>query len=625
MQPANIVNKALSNVVDDLYTYLKGQASISIKKKDIERKLPLLSHYIDSVRLVKTLWQIDKPVDIDSFYCDSHVLLRKPGAKDPYRKKVDFVSDLDSKDNFVIQGIAGQGKSILLRHLFINEATLGNHIPIFIELRRIQKNETLLTHIFLFLQILDLPTDPALFQILLKSGKFMFFLDGFDEIPNDQIPSTLNELEHLASISRNSQFIVTSRLGSPIAMSSLFNVVSLDDLRGDEYQKVIGKLSSTKEYAEAIIQKIKAQTPGISGLLCTPLLVTLLLVSYKSYQAIPIQLSDFYESIFITLLQRHDGTKPAFTRPRRCSLNDNQYREVFDVFCFESKRLNTKLFDYRQIYSLAEKAMSFLDIKEDADAYVKDIKNITCLLLEESGQYRFIHGTVQEYYSASFVKNLPDPSALKFYQACLDDPRRATIWSQELEFLSHIDLYRYTKYFFLPMCSEAMGYDHDLDPNFLHPAEISLKQTKNILEGWSIDLRYENNVASRGSISVERIIPLEFVARDLEYGIVDSLFSLDYTELTRSIASGKVLVKPQHQPSGTSVSTAQQLDMRPTHPPTQSPLYVRITFNQILDEGFLITELKSIAQRFSSTAYSRWQQATSYLTKQDSFAKTLEI
>ena len=108
MQPANIVSKALSNVIDDLYTYLKSQASIRIKKADIRRRLPFLSDYIDGVRLVKTLWQIDKPVDVESFYCDSHVLLQTRG-KTAHRKKINFVSDLNSKGNFVIQGIAGQG------------------------------------------------------------------------------------------------------------------------------------------------------------------------------------------------------------------------------------------------------------------------------------------------------------------------------------------------------------------------------------------------------------------------------------------------------------------------------------------------------------------------------------
>lgn len=603
--------KALSNVIDDLYTYLKSQASVKIKKADIQRKLPSLCDYIDSVRLVKTLWQTDKAIDVEYFYCDSHVVLQGKRSKKSYRKKINFVSNLNSYDNFVIQGIAGQGKSILLRHLFINETLVGSHIPIFIELRRIQRNEALLTHISRFLHILDLPSDDTLIQILLKSGRFMFFLDGFDEIAHDQMSSILNELEYLTSISRSCQFIVTSRPNSPIAMSPLFNVVLLDNLRGNEYHRVIRRLSDSKKYADAIIAKIKAQESGVSQLLCTPLLVTLLLVSYKSYQAIPIQLSDFYESIFANLLQRHDGTKPTFTRPRKCSLNDNQYRQVFDAFCFESKKQDSKVFEYQQIYSFAKKAMSLLDINEDVDAYIKDIKNITCLLLEESNQYRFIHGTVQEYYSASFIKNLPEPSALKFYQACLD-PRKASHWLQELAFLSDIDIYRHTKYFLLPVCSRFMGYEQEVDPTFLHPAEISLDRTINILGTWLLGFRYDEGKPRCSSLHFGFTFQaLNYRVEEIDF--IHEIFFFDYTELMDNIVSGKTAINTQGKSARISANTGEHLDV------------TLISIKQILDEGLLTSEFKSIAQRLSLIAYTQWHQAISYLNKKDAFIKTVEV
>jgi len=620
MQTANMFNKSLSNLIDDLYTYLKSQASIQIKKSDIKHKLPFLSDYIDSVRLVKTLWQIDKPIDVESFYCDSHVLLQQTG-KTTKRIKINFVSDLNSNDNFVIQGIAGQGKSILLRHLFINQAVLGTHIPVFIELRRIQTNETLSTHISRFLQILDLPSDPTIIQILLRSGKFMFFLDAFDEIPKDQMASILNELEYLTSISRNCQFIVTSRLDSPISRSPLFNVILLDNLRGKEYQELIRKLSDSEKYAKAIITKIKAQQPTISQLLCTPLLVTLLLMSYKFYQTIPTHLSGFYESIFINLLQRHDGTKPGFTRPRRCSINDNQYRQVFDAFCFESKKLKTQTFDYQLIYSLIDKAMSLLAIKEDADAYIKDIKSITCLLLEESGQYRFIHGTVQDYYSASFVKALPEPSAIKFYQACLDF-RRTWPWLQELEFLSDIDPYRYNKYFFLPICSKAMGYAHTVGPNFLHPARISLDRTKNIFDTWTLTLKLDNGKTKCTSLESMFTPTRHFLTHDLHAHVIYGIFNFDYSQLMDNIISGKVVINTKHE---LYTNTGQHPGTTPSHAVPPDVREVKIAIKQILDEGFLTTEFKSIAQRLSLNVYNQWQQAISYISKQDAFGKTLEI
>lgn len=620
MVESSIAHSPLAPAVNDLYTYLKSKALIRIKKADIQRKLPVLDHYIDSVRLVKTLWQVDKPVDVESFYCDSHVLLQTRGKK-PRRKKVNYVSDLNSKDNFVIQGIAGQGKSILLRHLFINQASLGTHIPIFIELRRIQTNEKLLTHISRFLQMLDLPADPTIVEILLRSGKFMFFLDGFDEIAYNQVMSIINELEYLTSISRGCRFIITSRLDSPITMSPHFNVVSLDDLRRDEYQKLIRKLSDDRKYARAIVTAIKARQPSISQLLCTPLLVTLLLIAYKSYRTIPVQLSGFYEFIFINLLQRHDGTKPAFTRARRCSLNDNQYRQVFDAFCFESKKLNTKAFDYQQIYSLVNQAMSSLGIDEDVDAYIKDIKSITCLLLEESGQYRFIHGTVQDYYSASFVKNLPEPSAIRFYRACLDSPR-FRFWLQELEFLSDIDPYRHTRYFLVPVGSRAMGYEHDVHPTFLHPARISLDRTKNIFETWILTLTRHNGKTRCSSIET-RFTPTRYLLTQHRYpDVIHKVFSYDYTQLMDAIISGKTVINTRDQPS---INIAQRSGTTPSRREPSRVPQVSITIKQILDEGFLTSEFKSAAQVLSLNACTRWHQAIAYLNRQDLFAETLEI
>ena len=610
MPPATIPDRALSNLVDDIYSHLKSLALIQIKKADIQRKLPALRTYIDNVRLVKTLWQIDKPVDVESFYCDSHVLVRRNRTAKQYRRRLDRVSDLNSRDNFVVQGIAGQGKSILLRHLFINEAQSPTRIPVFIELRRIQHTETLSHHIATFLDILGLPTGQDLIRELLKSGKFIFFLDGFDEIPDHQVLSILNELEYLASISPSCQFIVTSRPRSPITLSPQFNVVVLDNLQRNEYQTLIRKLSDTKKYGDAIIARIKGQQPAISELLCTPLLVTLLLISYKSYQTIPTQLSDFYESIFISLLQRHDGTKPAFTRSRRCSLNDNQYRQVFDAFCFESKRHNTTTLDYQQVYSSVEKAMSLLDLKQDAESYIKDIKNITCLLLEESNQYRFIHSTVQEYYGASFVRSLPEGSAIKFYQACLDD-RTAIRWNQELAFLGDIDPYRHARYFVIPMCSKNMGYQHELDPSFVHPPEMSLDRTKNILGSWELTLEYDGQ---------PHCAILAFHRALGSFGADPTPLHLLHLYLTRVMQADCAELISNALAGNIPVVTTQ-----PLRTTSNRPNQVTLTARDILDAGFLTTELQAVAQEISYRAYTQWQQAISYLSRRDAIIEALDL
>jgi len=454
--------KVLSNVMDDLYSFLKNKASFEIKKSNVERKMPALLQKMTDVRLVKTLWQIEYPVDVETFYCDSYLLIPSKIRENTKRRKVVNTSSLGSKRNFVIKGIAGQGKSILLRHLLVKELETGQRIPVFIEFRRIQKNEKIIDHINRFLDILEFPTDIEFFRHLLKSGKFVFFLDGFDEIPETDVTRLLNEIEFLASLSKDSQFIISTRPGTSIEMSSHFNLVSLDNLVGDEYIKFIKKLAPSSQYAKTLINAIKSHSSNISELLCTPLLITLLIISYKSYQTLPGQLSDFYESIFQILLQRHDGTKPGFIRPRLCSINDHQYREIFDVFCYKSKAASSMVFNYNQVYDLIQSALSITKLNEDVDCFLKDIKNVTCLLLEEGTQYRFIHKSVQEYYSASFIRTLPDNLVRVFYDACLNISLFKN-WRQELLFLSEIDKYRYIKHFLIPHFESLLAIDPDVD------------------------------------------------------------------------------------------------------------------------------------------------------------------
>ena len=249
--------------------------------------------------------------------------------------------------------------------------------------------------------------------------------------------------------------------------------------------------------------------------------------------------------------------------------------------------------------------MHLLDINEDIDSYIKDIKEITCLLLEESGQYRFIHNTVQDYYSASFIKSLPEPSVVKFYEACLDQSR-AKNWLLELHFLLDIDPYRHTKYFILSQCSKAMGYEHELDRTFLHPEEISLDRTRNILGNWQLSLSHDKDDNPYCS-SIYFGDTLAFWGRRAGDISTHDLFSCDYTQVMANIVSGKIAINNSKPPTITDATR------------------IKITANQILDAGLLTIEFKSIAQKFSLDAYGQWQQAIAYLDRKDALIKTLDI
>ena len=608
---------AFSNVVDDLYNFLKSKAKYTLNKRNVTRKLPTLFSRMQNVRLVKTLWQFDTAVDVESFYCDSHVITPQTKGRQGLRLRIDKVSDFGQVGNILVKGIAGQGKSIFLRHLCIKEFESGKRIPIFIELRRILKNETIFDHISRYLDILDLPIDANLFKVLLQSGKFVFFLDGFDEIQEEHKQRTLNELENLSSYSGNSQFIITTRPNTSIEMSPAFDVFTLDDLIGKEYKTVINKLAGSHSYANTLIKAISANADEVLPLLSTPLLITLLIISYKSYPTLPEKLSGFYDSIFFVLLRRHDGTKPGFIRPRRCKINDNQYREIFDTLCFESKKSGKHFFDYRVMCELIKKSIERMNLIEDADCYLKDIIDVTCLILHEGNEYRFIHKSVQEYYAASFIKNRPDNLCKNFYTACMSDLFTSATWGQELGFLSEIDKYRYSKYYLLPLCRKWLNVDNDNDLINGCPSTTN-ELIKHTVGLFVIGLASSED-GEDGCVHSFQLNTLSQILSEVNY--LD-LMELDFCDLAsrieeKSISVDKELLEHNYYQSKIKAPQKENAEFTSGS--------VEITVEQIKNEGYHVNEITSLATRIINDIYSIWRETYLFVNREESFDITADI
>jgi predicted NACHT family NTPase len=107
--------------------------------------------------------------------------------KATYKKLTTDFNDLDElfKDynNITIVGSAGSGKTTLIKNIFLQTIYNQNRIPILIELRNLNEFkgdfEKLITEKILKSKIK--PSD-KIFKRTLESGKFLFLLDGYDEI-----------------------------------------------------------------------------------------------------------------------------------------------------------------------------------------------------------------------------------------------------------------------------------------------------------------------------------------------------------------------------------------------------------------------------------------------------------
>jgi hypothetical protein len=435
--------QALKRVVDSTYSSVSEKAQKFLKKLRNDKEISQVYTQLSRVRKVKTIGQLDKAVDLMTFYCPSHIYIEGK------RKRITTLDDFKTDENILIEGIAGQGKSIFLRYLSSVEMVRGNVIPVFVELRLIGDGQSLLARIIAALKEFKLDIDAETFSDLANSGKLLLLLDAFDEIGDEFRARVLFEIDTLRRKHEKLRIVATSRPDSGIAACPQFHVVRLSDLEGNEFEAVIHKLLDEGGLATQLIRQVQQHKGGIRELLITPLLVTLLVIRYKSFQELPEQLSDFYDSLFQLLLQRHDGVKPGYKRPRKCAINDYQYRQGFEALCSLAKKHQGGKLDHATIYSISENALKDASITADADHFLNDIVKITCLIVKDGEEYRFIHRSVQEYYAASYIRRKPDVVVQNLYPKIFAEPR-CWRFEQELHFLSEIDPYRYHKFCVLP-------------------------------------------------------------------------------------------------------------------------------------------------------------------------------
>jgi len=443
-----MAKKAVATICADVYTAAKSTIATKLKVLSSKSKIDSISRNLRDVRLVKTIWQFDRPVDLFDFYYPSKIehLNRRMSVTD--------LSQLPPT-NHIVQGTVGQGKSIFLRYLTCQELIRGKAIPILFELRKIKLGQRLIQRILDEMDLLGFPADSDVFDAFARQGKMNLFLDGFDEIPEALRQDVIGDIESLCRKYDNMRMVITARPDSGIQNSSLFQIVRLSPFKAQEYKDVIRRICHDKDIASQIVSGIM-RAKNVRSILTTPLMVTLLVFRYRLDQTIPENVGEFYGDLFSVLLQRHDKSKPGYTRPRISGASDTAMRETFDAFCYLTRKDHESDLSSGEIGRYVKQALNVCELSLNEDHVVADLTSITCLVQREGDAFNFVHKSVQEYHAAAFIASRPDDIARKFYEAM---SARWMEWREEIFFLEQLDRYRCTSWFVLPQLEALLGYD----------------------------------------------------------------------------------------------------------------------------------------------------------------------
>ncbi|GAB2817670.1 NACHT domain-containing protein [Ferruginibacter profundus] len=439
------------NIFNSLYDEGKQFLGKSVKKY-LEKHKTKFSSF-------KTLLKGNTPVYLYDIYYPINL-------NQDHKKTIDTsnIKNLFADGNYVtIIGDAGSGKSTLIKHLFLNSIKEQFALPILIELRYLNGTngnieEFICEHVFEN----KLSVNGKILEKLFEKGKFVFFLDGFDELNSDIRNHVIKSLNLFMSAYDENKFILTSRPYSNIESLSVFRNLHIKKLEPKEINEFIElQLKGEKELAKKIQLSIKeSKSSYIESFLANPLLLTLYILTFQTYAEIPDKKYIFYRRVVNALFSEHDSkTKLGYIREKKSQLNQEQFEEILKAFSLLSYFDEHFYFDFDYVNSTFKKIKQRIkSINFDNSNLIDDLKSAVALWVEDNGKYSFVHRSLQEYFAASFIKNLNPEENERAYKKMIErfskTEKRLSEYSNFLSLCNEMDEINFYTFYYLPLLKE---------------------------------------------------------------------------------------------------------------------------------------------------------------------------
>lgn len=399
-----VVAGFLNHKLDSLVETGKG----TLKSAADKVRLHLDSTYREYLNCVlrkysraKSFFIRNEPVPLYSFYVPIGLSYSK-------NKTIDHagIQHVGKVSQFsIITGLGGSGKSMFMRHLFLNSILTKFKVPVFVELRQLNQKEISLRQLIDdTLAINKLRPDTGYIDRALEAGHFLFLLDGFDEIALAKRAFVTSEIQTFTKRYDKTSIVVSSRPDTELEGWNDYTMFEITPLSLELAHELIDKVpyddslkaKFLKDLAAGLYEKHKS-------FLSNPLLLSIMLLTYSETAEIPSKLNVFYNQAYEALFQRHDALKSGFLRERRCRLDIQDFAKVFSAFSIQTYDKNEYQFTSLEALGYLEKAKGLAQIAFDSRDFLSDALQAVCLLVEEGLKIGFAHRSFQEYFTARFI------------------------------------------------------------------------------------------------------------------------------------------------------------------------------------------------------------------------------
>lgn len=383
---------------------------------------------------------------VDVHIADIYQPLKIKSRTDKSELKIDDNITLQLPKITCIIGKAGQGKTTLLKKIFLNTI---NHkfgiFPLIITLRNInyEKTPSIEDIVIDEFQSIGFELSKEQCTCLLAMKRIRLLFDGFDEVPDSHGQKALNIITS-AYYKFGLDCIVTSRPGTEVTREPGISNYDLLDLNRDDILRLIKNHPEIQPCDKEIFNNVIENKSYIAEILITPILVDIFCSTYNSLSVDPKTLTDFYNELFKALASTHDRLKTYYERHSKTGLDNATLELIMHSASFRLLELRNDVTFKREELSSAFNSASERLLIGIKDTHI-DIINKTSLIKDEELTYSYLHKSIIEFFSAKYISQLPDEAKRKFYKHAINNYKSS--YENVLKILHKIDCEYFYLYF----------------------------------------------------------------------------------------------------------------------------------------------------------------------------------
>lgn len=501
----DIPEKIVTNVVDNIVKFLKKKYGEGLVNTNIIYHDYLITSY-DVYSKVKTLINPYTPRIFEGdggIYVPSKIMFDQviTANNEPEKKrqiktigKCRDLFEFEDKEYqcVLILGSGGTGKSMLIRHLFLDAIDSGYAIPILVNLRKYKgidnKDYSIINLIYKSMVAFNVHLNQEQFFYSLKSGKYLILYDGLDEIKDNYRQNGAKEIEDIYMKYPDNKYVITSRkvieqnshsstgyfresftiLKSfyffDMAPLNINNACSLVTKIGNSYD-----VKKTEKFKKIIRETLWHEHEDF---LSTPLLLSIMYITYldRLDDMLMNNLADYYTNVFDALYSKHELSKAEGTELRLLceKMGYTKFKTLFSYVCFHSFFNQQYEFTTEELLTLIQHGVLKLNYSESlplnkAEDFIQDITNRVCLLVQEGTVFVFLHRSIQSYFAAFYTTTLSDKDQEALINGILPD---YYINSDFISILAGIERERLNKLYVFPMIKKII-MNNDFIPDLL--------------------------------------------------------------------------------------------------------------------------------------------------------------